>query len=505
MIDVPFRPDRSSREPVYRQLAACLRGLIETGRLGGGQKLPASRELAASLGLSRTTVAQAYDDLVAAGLLNAHVGQGTFVALHLAPHPTRPLAGRAFVWAGLFSARARALGLPAGLIGAPQPRYDFRGGRVDGASLPAAALRRALADAVGARLEEIAAQEDPYGWAPLRRQVARYLVARGIRCEPDEVAIVNGAQHAIDLTARVLLDPGDTAVIEQPGYFGAAMVLAAAQANVVGVGVDEEGLRTDELARVLQARRVKLIYTTPAVQNPTGVTLSDARRSELLALVDHHQAPLLEDDYASELRYGEPPIAALKTSDAGGQVIYVGTFSKVLFPTLRVGFVVAAKPLLRKMVLARMAGDFATSMPAQVAVAEMLRSGALDRHVRRVRRLYGRRLRALVTALSCTMPEGVRWTEPRGGHILWLTLPAAGDAVFRDASAAGIAYSSGTAFHVDGQGADHIALSFACMPSARIAEGVEKLAAIVRRHLASTGRSRRGASRGQRSIGARRA
>jgi GntR family transcriptional regulator / MocR family aminotransferase len=158
MIDLPFRADRGSRVPVYRQLAECLRGLIEAGRLGGGQKLPASRELAAGLGLSRTTVTQAYDDLVAGGLLDAHVGQGTFVAMHVAAYAPRPAPGRAFVWPGLFAARTRALAIPAGLIGPPDPAYDFRGGRVDEASLPAAALRRALADSIGGRLADMAGE-----------------------------------------------------------------------------------------------------------------------------------------------------------------------------------------------------------------------------------------------------------------------------------------------------------------------------------------------------------
>jgi DNA-binding transcriptional MocR family regulator len=336
---------------------------------------------------------------------------------------------------------------------------------------------------VASQLGEISAHEDPFGWPALRREVARHLVGRGITCQPDDIAIVNGAQHAIDLAARVLVDPGDTVVMEQPGYFGAAMAFASFQAHVVGVGVDAEGMRADELARVLQARRAKLIYTTPAVQNPTGASMSAERRAEILALVDRHQAPLFEDDYTSELRYGEAPLAALKTSDAGGQVIYAGTFSKVLFPTLRVGFVVAARPLLGKMVLARAGSDFGTSVLPQVALVELLRSGALDRHVRRVRRLYGQRLRSMVDALARTMPEGVTWSEPKGGHFLWLTLPGNGESIFRDALEVGIAYTPGTAFHLDGQGAEYVALSFAAMPAADIVDGVEKLAAIVRRQL----------------------
>ena len=499
MIDLPFRADRSLRDPVYRQLADYVRGLIEAGRLSGGQKLPATRELAVGLGLSRATVGQAYDDLIAAGLLSAHVGQGTFVASHLAGRRAAPVPpSRRFVWPGLFAARARAMTLPAGLVTPGEVRYDFRGGQVDAGALPVAALRRAFSAAVGSGVGRMAAHDDPFGWPALRHEVARYLVARGIRCEAEDVAIVNGAQHAIDLAARVLLDPGDTVVMEQPGYFGAALAFQAAQANIVGVGVDEDGMRADELARVLQARRAKLIYATPAVQNPTGATMSDSRREEILALVDAHQAPLFEDDYASELRTGEAPIAALKSADTAGQVIYAGTFSKVLFPGLRVGFVVAARPLLGKMVLARACGDFGTSAIPQAALVELLRSGVLDRHVRRVRGLYARRQRVMLETLGRSMPDGVTWKEPRGGQMVWIELPCAGDAVFRAACDAGIAYTPGRAFHTDGQGGDALALSFALMPAARIVEGIERLAAIVRRHTrpskAADDRSRRRAA-----------
>ncbi len=215
-------------------------------------------------------------------------------------------------------------------------------------ALPAADVRRAFTQALGADLGDIAGLQGPYGLTALRREVARYLVARGIACDTNDVAIVNGAQQAIDLATRVLLDPGDSVVLEQPGYFGARVAFTACQANVINVDVDDEGLVTDDLARVLRARRVKLIYTTPAAQSPTGAVMSDARRRALLALADEHQVPILEDDYDSELRYEGPPIAALKTLDRAGQVIYVGTFSKVLFPGLRVGYVVAAPPLLER-------------------------------------------------------------------------------------------------------------------------------------------------------------
>jgi len=487
VLEIAFQPDRSGREPVYRQLEGYLRELVESRRLAPGERLPASRELAASLGVSRNTVNQAYQALIEDGLLGSRVGQGTFVLRRPGP-ALRPVAdpgARGFAWAGLFSRRAAATALPAALGAhgrAPDPPFDFRGGQVDPGSLPRAELRRAFARALEP-LDHLASFRDPRGWPPLREQIARSLVTRGIRCGVDDVAIVNGAQQALDLAGRVLVDPGDTVAMEQPGYFGAALAFGAAEAHVVGVGVDAHGLRTDELAGILRARRVKLVYTTPAVQSPTGVTMSATRRRELLELADTWQLPILEDDYDCELRYGSPPTPALKTQDAAGQVIYAGTFSKALFAGVRVGYVVAAAPLLRQMTMSRMAIDFHTDLLAQAALAELIASGGLERHVRRVRRLYAARRAALLEALRAHMPEGTHWVEPAGGNTVWVTLPPRLDPLALHAAAleAGIEYARGDLFSFDGSYADRVLLSFARMNRRKIADGIERWAGLVRR------------------------
>jgi GntR family transcriptional regulator/MocR family aminotransferase len=493
VLELAFTPDRDHLDPVYRQLRNYLRDLIAAERLPRGTKLPATRELATSLGLSRNTVAQAYDELIADGLLAAHVGQGTFVAAPDRPHAVAArrdgtVTQRGFVWSGLFALRARALTLPAGLAPARSAakRFDFRGGQVAADALPTADVRRAFTQALGAELEDIAGMQGPYGLTSLRREVSRYLVARGIGCDPASVAIVNGAQQAIDLVTRVLVDPGDSVVIEQPGYFGARVAFTACQANVIGVDVDDEGLVTDDLARVLRARRVKLVYTTPASQSPTGAVMSDARRRALLALADEHQVPVLEDDYDSELRYEGPPVAALKTLDRAGQVIYVGTFSKVLFPGLRVGYVVAAPPLLEKMMLARWNADVTTNVVAQAALAHLLATGGLTRHLKRIRAVYAARLAAMLETLAATMPEGTEWTRPRGGHSVWLTPPPATDtaALLHSALDAGLHYTPGDVFCGDGRGARHLALSFANHTPAEIKAGIKLLGELLRTQLA---------------------
>jgi DNA-binding transcriptional MocR family regulator len=491
MLDLAFQADRTSAEPVYRQLEAFLRELITARRLPPGERLPSSRELASALALSRNTVNQAYQALVDDGLLRSHVGRGTFVAGGDGPSP-RPLLRevgapirRGFAWGGLFARRTREVSLPAAFQARSGEaiRFDFRGGQTDCASLPEADLKRAYSAALSHDLASLADAKDPRGWPPLREAIARSLVARGIQCDPDEVAVLNGAQQALDLVARVLLDPGDAVVMEQPGYFGAALAFAAAEGHRVGVGVDGEGLRTEELARILRARRVKLVYTTPAVQSPTGVVLSDARRRHLLELADEYQVPLLEDDYDSELRYGGPPVPALKNLDDAGQVIYVGTFSKALFAGLRVGYAVAARPLIWRLVLSRWASDFNTDIVSQAALAHLLSSGGLERHVRRQRRLYATRRRALLEALANHMPDGSRWTEPAGGNAVWLTLPPETDARAAQllARQERIVVTPGDLFFLDGTGSEHMSLCFGRVSAEHMDQAIGELADIVRR------------------------
>jgi GntR family transcriptional regulator/MocR family aminotransferase len=495
VLEIAFHPDRAGDVPFARQLADHLAALIGSGRLAPGVKLPASREAAASLRLGRNTVSAAYDMLAARGLIAARVGQGTFVA---PPSAAASLPGgaaaavtpREFAWGGLFARHPPAGVLPPAITRSETHGvfpFDFRGGRIEARALPLADLRWAFAAPfrTRTRLQELAAHHDPRGWPPLRREIARHLASRGLACEPDDVMVVGGIQQAIDLAARVLVDPGDAVAIEQPGYFGAALAFAGQGAEVLGVEVDDEGLRTERLARILRLRRVKLLYVTPATQSPTGAVMSRARRDALLALADEHQVPIFEDDYDSDLRYAGPLLPALKAADPAGQIVYAGTFSKVLFPGLRVGYVVAARPLLERMVAARWVGDFGSPVVEQAALATLLGTRGLDRHLRAVRRLYAARLQALLAALRRNMPDGVRWTEPRGGHQVWVTLPHGIDVdrLQQAARTRGVAYTRGELFHLDGRGAEHVSLAFSALEPAVIAEGVARLGALVRQHL----------------------
>jgi GntR family transcriptional regulator/MocR family aminotransferase len=487
VLELAFQPDRSHPEPLYLQLADYLRGLALSGRLPAGEKLPPSRDLASGLGLSRNTVNQAYQCLIEDGVLAAHVGQGTFVASRGREAGARLRSESELHWPSLLAPSARRLRVPDALLrpGPARVRFEFRGGRIDAATLPASVLARAWSRALRRALPAAANAHEPLGYRPLREQIARALVARGISCAADEVVITSGAQQALDFVARVMLEPGDAVALEQPGYFGASICFRRAGAELFGIGVDELGLRTDELARLLRARRVKFVYVTPSAQFPTGAVLDPARRAALLELAADYQLPIVEDDYDSELRYGDPPLPALKTGDAGGRVIYVGTLSKALFPGLRLGYAVAPRAFLLPFAIARFAANFGADVVSQAAAAELLESGALERHVRRVRPHYAARRIAMQSALEAELPGEVRWRTPLGGHGFWLELPSALDPARLQAEAEerGIAYTRGDAFYADGRGQHALALSFTCESPSVIREGIGELAALIGRQL----------------------
>jgi DNA-binding transcriptional MocR family regulator len=483
MLDIAFTPDRSNREPIYAQLAHYLRSLIASGRLRAGEKVPATRELASALGIGRNTAAQAYQSLIDDGSLLAHVGQGTFVSSRGAAAvllDSEPESPRAFDWEHLFSKAARQP-LPAGFAheDASKIRFDFRCGRVDLSVLPGGALRRAYSKVLKESLPEIANIAHPFGYQALREQIASTLISRGIECVADDVLVTAGAQQAIDLVARVLVDPGDHVAIEAPGYTIAALALRSAGANLIPIEVDEEGMRTDQLARALRTHKLKAIYTTPAAQMPTGVVLSERRRRALLELADETQTPILEDDYDSEFRYGPSAPAALKTWDRAGQVIYVGTFSKALFPGMRIGYTVAAHALRDRLAVAQVHNTFGADLLSQAAIAELLASGAFERHVRKLRRHYTERRGELLRSLARSMPKGTRWTEPCGGLQVWLTLPpdVSGGALQRLCRSRGLVYTPGISCYLASRGGEsQLALSFANQSPEAIDKGIRLLA-----------------------------
>jgi DNA-binding transcriptional MocR family regulator len=477
--------DRSSRIPLYRQIVDQIRDGILAGTLPAGFRLPPERRLARALGVNRTTVLNAYRELKAEALVDAHVGRGTIVQ---SPDraPASATIGEEMPWQQLLrvqgpeardpilrdllelSERPDVISLAVGLP-APEliPVDTFR------------PLIDRLMDEVGPDLFQHCPTE---GLTRLRESLSVWLATRGIVAAPGDVLMLSGSQQGLDLVARVLLEPGDTVIVEEPSYIGALQVFRAARARVVPVPMDEDGMRTDLLAATLERHRPKLVYTLPTFQNPSGAVMSLERRHHLLELAEQFGVPVLEDDPYWEIRFsGELP-PSLKALDPDGRVIHLGTFSKILFPGLRLGFMVAPRTLLRPVALAKQSADLHASSLAQWLLDAFLRGDHMTAHGERLRREYRRRRDVVHDALDQAAVEGLSWRLPRGGFYLWCRLPAGagGTRLVQAAAAAGVAFLPGRACFSHETADEFVRLSYSFAPPARLRDGAGRLAEAIR-------------------------
>jgi len=384
-------------EPLYRQLYKALRQAVLDGRLKPGAPMPATRVAAQEWAVSRNTVVTAYEILLTEGYVTGRVGAGTFVATTLPDAPPQGSPTRSALRRGIGLSR-RGAALAAPIPPEAPAKRPFALGVPDPESFPFALWGRLLAQPwrVGGR--SLAADTDPLGYPPLRAAIADYLRAvRAARCEPEQVVIVSGAQQALALVAQLLLDPGDPVWIEDPGWPGTRSALTGAGARIVPVPVDGEGLDVAEGMRRAPDARMALV--TPSHQFPLGVTMSLGRRAALLDWAGARDAWIVEDDYDSEFRYAGPPLAALQGLDAAGRVLYVGSFSKVMFPSLRLGYLVVPPDLVEAVRAVRRFFDGGTSVVPQAALHRFIAEGHFASHLRSMRALYAERRSALLDAL----------------------------------------------------------------------------------------------------------
>lgn len=429
--------NRSSGVPLHKQLYDGLREAIFAGRFPAGARLPSTRGLAVELGVSRNTITGAFSQLLAEGYLEGRVGSGTFVAgvlpdemlktrrgsrgFGIEREETLPSSGRRLSRRGeLLAATQTVTVRDMGRLRAFRPcvpaldEFPIRKWRL----LASRRLRRSTSDLLG--------YGDPAGYLPLREAIAGYLgAARAVRCSPEQVVVVSGSQQALDLVARVLLDPGEAAWVEDPGYSGARAALVGAGARLVPVPVDEEGL--DVSAGIEREAGALLAYVTPSHQYPLGPTMGLARRLELLRWASGAGAWIVEDDYDGEYRYSGRPLEALQGLDAEGRVIYVGTFSKVLFPALRLGYLVVPPDLTDTFVAARELSDRHAPVIEQAVLTDFITEGHFARHVRRMRTLYASRQEALVDAAKKELDGLIDVSPAEAGMHLVGFLPEGSD------------------------------------------------------------------------------
>jgi GntR family transcriptional regulator/MocR family aminotransferase len=464
------------RRGLASQLYLALRERILDGRLRSGTRLPAGRELAEVLGVSRNTVGRAVDQLYAEGYVQARVGDGTYVApLTLHSERTTGVANSPAPSAALQRVQAQQLRVPS--AGAPRafrvgvPAFDLFPFET-WARLQARFWRKPSPARLG--------YGDPAGDAQLRELVAAYLRnSRGLHCDPTQIVITCGAQQAISLCAQLLVDPGDRVAIENPGYRAAGHAFAAAGAELCGVPVDADGLDTTALAQVQDCR---LVYVTPSHQYPTGVTLSLPRRLELLEWAERNDGWIIEDDYDGEYRYSGTPLAPLAALDRQERVIYVGTFCKITFPALRLGYLVLP-PALAPLFAQRRALDMRNSeIGTQVVMAEFIAAGHFQRHIRRMRVAARSRRDALLRDWPANIPGCAAMPNVDAGLHLCVRVESLQRETELVAAAAsvGVEVTPLSGYWLDDSAtpADQragLVLGFAAVPEAQIAEALRLL------------------------------
>lgn len=491
VVDLELQLDRGSAEAIYRQIAAGVRLSIRSDRLGPGTKLPSSRDLAHDLGVHRRTVVQAYEILKAEGWVTSGVGQGTFVSEQLsgstgesASPSALPREDDKLSWEGLIVRRTELQPEPWRLWttpGAQDERIRFTGATADPDLYPTDEIRIILEDVLSAHGSAALDYGPPEGVRSLREWVAGRLEARGVECSPEQVVIVSGSQQGLDLVSRLLLHEGDQVAVEEPGYGNGFRLFQANGARVTGIPVDDEGIRIDVLEQVLSRNTLRLLYVMPIFQNPTGLNLSPQRIEGLLQICRRHRVPVVEDQFDSDLYYHGAPPRPIKASDNHDVVVLMGSFSKILFPGLRLGWVVAPEPMVQALRELKLMADFASSSLAQHAMDLFCRRGLLDRHLERVREIYGRRLSAMLDAMEQSFPAGVRWTRPHGGLTLWVSGEDRFDSLelLQRARMAGVEFTPGMVFYPNGGGRSCFRLSYIRETEERIRRGIGVLGSLI--------------------------
>ncbi len=479
MLNSPHLPvslDRDGEEPIYRQLIRHIKAQIESGTMPAGTRLPASRDLAHQLSISRISVVNAYAELRAEGFLSAHAGRGTFVAGETnggnsssnsqvtitQESPTTPDRSLREMMR-----LARKPGVISFSHGAP-PNEFFP--------------MQHLKDAVNTVLDRDGAKALTYelteGYGPLRVGVRDYVSALGIRCSADHVLITGGAQQALDLVIQALLSEGDILVTENPTYLGMIDIARTRRVQLHGINMDEDGIRLDHLENYILDNRPKLIFVMPTYQNPTGAVMPMHRRRQLLNLANEYNIPILEDGVYQEFRFEGESLPPLKALDDTGIVIHASGFSKMLLPGMRIGYLISTGGHYERLVRVKQAADISTPGLNQRAIHLMLERGVLAQQLERNNRELKRRRDAALAAAERYFPPGTRWNRPQGGLYLWAELPKTGPTaaeLYISAIETGVAYAIGNVFYTNNCGSYKIRLNYGAHKPSDIEDGFKRL------------------------------
>jgi 2-aminoadipate transaminase len=471
--------DEKSSVPVYIQIKEKIKELIADKTLRNGDPLPTTRALSGKLGIHRNTVISAYKALEAEGYAYSHVGRGTFIVAAEKSSPDDRIAfHNMFDWSHQISEKLKRRISPKLLAlyqtNMSKAAISFVWNQRSLLDFPAQKIQRAMNSVLRSKRNSIFNYSDPLGDFNLRLIISNRMRMKGIRVLPENILIVSGAQQGIDLLARLLLEPGDTVVVENPTYTGALSSFQFLQARIIGIPVDEWGMKVDLLEEIIKKYHPKFIFTNPTFHNPTGTTMRKDRREQLVSLVLKYRIPVIEDDYASELRYSGLEAPALKALDFSDQVIYVGTFSKVLIPGLRVGWIAASQEIIGPLSELKRLSDLCTSPFTQSVIAVFHERGYMASHLRFLKRQYLRRLQVIIKAVREYFPPETIFYRPEGGIYIWVILPKTIDLekVLEQSQKRGVTFSPGNLFYLDEKGSDRMRLQFSLEDDEKIDEGL---------------------------------
>jgi 2-aminoadipate transaminase len=485
--------DATLEEPLYRQLFHFFREEILSHRLPHGSRMPPTRELAAQIGLNRITISSAYELLESEGLIRTHVGRGSFVAVpgQLFEDTGGAAADSGMDWEQRLSAwpLAGQTANPAGEI-----PISFATARPSEQLFPVEAFRQTCREVVDSPEAPFILQlGSPNGYPPLRHHLMDQGRARGLLREDDDLIVTNGCQQALDLLQRLLVKPGEAVLVEDPIYPGMRSVFSRAGMRLLGVPVGSQGVDLDILARLVRGERPRLLVVTPNFQNPTGVSMPEAARRELLRIAAAASLPIIESDIYGELRYVGDPVPTLKELDESGLVIQVNSFSKLAFPGLRVGWVTGPRPVIQRLAELKQVTDLHTDHLSQAVLLHFDRSGRLEAHRKKILEAGRVRLAAVLAACAQYLPTGAKFTRPEGGMNLWVRLPEPLDsaALLPAAQRAGVAYLPASLFEVSQRQPGGFRLSFAGLAVERIERGLMLLGKVFQTGLEQARASRR--------------
>ncbi|MBV6623355.1 MAG: PLP-dependent aminotransferase family protein [Rivularia sp. (in: Bacteria)] len=486
-MDLAIALDKNSSKPLHQQLYEQLRQAILCGRLTPGERIPSTRFLAKNLLISRFTVSTSYEQLLSEGYLETVTGSGTFVCQQIPDDliEIKPIESinKINVSSIKLSQYGKTLtdieNVPR--IAEPELQINFRYGTPSLSEFPIKTWRKLLSRYCNADLNWLDYSKEPNGYQPLREAIKRYLArSRAVNCEPEQILITNGTQQALDLILRLLVEPGETIAIENPGYLSARIIFETQQAQILPVTVDSYGLLVKELVNSVE-KNVRLVYVTPSHQFPTGAILSLPRRLELLHWAQHSGALIIEDDYDSEYRYDEKPIPALQGLDKSDSVLYIGTFSKVLFPSLRIGYLVLPKSLVAIFTRAKWLNDRHLPILEQQALADFIESGYLERHIRKMRSVYNQRRQILVTAINKNFGKRAHILGEKAGIHLMVRFKTnlSDEEIIQGAAKVGIGMMSAKPHYFTAHSKCEFIFGYGELKETELTEGIRKLAKII--------------------------